>query len=163
MPTLDTVGTGEAQYLDLRLFMEGIEVPVIGAGVSMNIGSAATANVQIVPDESLTTILPRTVVHLFYLDSEDFHSSTNATPQDHHYKLMFSGEVFSLSIGKAGAGNRVATLNCLDFSNVWDTSYSYILRYGVDASQTGGAVVGNQGVFQGCRYRRLLLCTCREG
>ena len=54
--------------LHLRLFLEGIEIPVISAGVTATIGSGATATIDIVPDDTLDQILPRTTVHLFYLD-----------------------------------------------------------------------------------------------
>jgi hypothetical protein len=43
--------------LHLRLFLEGIEVPVIGASVSASIGGAATANIDIVPGD-LVDLLP---------------------------------------------------------------------------------------------------------
>jgi hypothetical protein len=111
--------------LHLRLFLEGIEVPVISAGVTATIGSGATATIDIVPDDTLDQILPRTTVHLFYLDSFAFKASNDAAPRDAHYKLLFAGEVFSISSSKAGMGSRTVSLNCLDFSNVLDTNYIY--------------------------------------
>jgi hypothetical protein len=115
-------------YLDLKLFLEGIEVPVIGASVTATIGSPASANIEIVPDDSLDMLLPRTVVHLFYLDSILFRKSGRDTPSPGHYKLLFCGEVFSISSNKAGMGSRSATLSCLDFSNTLDTSFIYQLQ-----------------------------------
>jgi len=50
-------------------------------------------------------------------------------------------------MGKSGAGSRTATLSCLDFSNVWDTNYSYILQYGVSDGAGGGAIVNNMSKF----------------
>lgn len=119
-------------HLHLRLFLEGIEVPVIGATVSTQLGSAASANIQVVPDDSLLEILPRTVAHLFVLDSMEFEATSpgGRTAGDGYYKLLFCGEVTGIQFSKAGAGSRSASLNCLDFSSVWDTSYAFSLNFG---------------------------------
>jgi len=145
-------GTGGAHYLHLRCFLEGIEVPVIGASVTSQLNAPATANIQIVPSDRLATLLPRTTVHLFFLDSVTFAGrGEGAEPDDHDYRLMFCGEVFDTSIGKSGHGSRSASLRCMDFSNVWDTNYSYIMRYAVGAQETaeGGAILKNVSGFVG--------------
>jgi hypothetical protein len=111
--------------LHLRLFLEGIEVPVISASVNSTIGSGATATVDIIPDDSVDLILPRTTVHIFYLDSFEFSRSGRNSPLESHYKLLFAGEVFSISSQKAGMGSRSVSLNCMDFSNCLDTNYVY--------------------------------------
>jgi hypothetical protein len=111
--------------LHLRLFLEGIEVPVISASVTATIGSGATATVEIIPDDTVDQILPRTTVHIFYLDSFAYSQSGASEPKSAHYKLMFAGEVFSVSSQKAGMGSRSVNLNCMDFSNCLDTNYVY--------------------------------------
>lgn len=111
--------------LHLRLFLEGIEVPVISASVNATIGSGATATVEIIPDDTVDQILPRTTVHIFYLDSFAYSQSGASEPKSAHYKLMFAGEVFSVSSQKAGMGSRSVNLNCMDFSNCLDTNYVY--------------------------------------
>jgi hypothetical protein len=118
-----------ALHLHLRLFLEGIEVPVISAGVTTQIGSAATANIQVVPDDTLLEILPRTVVHLFVLDSIEFEVGGESTARDGNFKLLFCGEVAGIQFSKAGAGSRSASLSCIDFSNVWDTNYAFSLNF----------------------------------
>jgi hypothetical protein len=115
-------------YLRLRVFLEGIEIPVIGASVSAAVGSAATASIDVIPDDSLDLLLPRTTVHIFYLDSLMFHQSQEPEPTNKFYKLLFAGEVFSVSSSKAGMGSRSVTLNCMDFSNCLDTNYIYQLN-----------------------------------
>jgi len=144
-------GTGGAHYLHLRCFLEGIEVPVIGASVTSQLNAPATAMVQIVPSDVLATLLPRTTIHLFYLDSVSFSARESGNPNDHDYKLLFCGEVFDTTIAKSGHGSRTASLRCMDFSNVWDTNYSYIMRYAVEAqeSQEGGAIIKNVSGFVG--------------
>jgi hypothetical protein len=165
----------QGQALHLRLFLEGIEVPVITATVSASIGSAASAQVEIVPTDRAMEFLPRTTVHLFYLDyeqsvydlssvqsveegtesslQEDTENTDRVKPFDTNkfYKLLFCGEVFSYSYVKSGFGQRSVILQCLDFSNMWDTSYLYTLRW---QQQSGGdgqgtAIVGNQSIFLG--------------
>lgn len=112
-------------YLHLRLFLEGIEVPVISASTSATIGGAASGSVEIIPDDLVELLLPRTMVHVFYLDSLMFHQSGEAVPTDKFYKLFFAGELFGVSHSKAGMGSRSVTLNCLDTSNCLDTNYVY--------------------------------------
>lgn len=54
--------------LGLRLFLEGVEVPVISAVVNIQPSTPSTASIQIVPTDAALKFLPRTLVHLFYLD-----------------------------------------------------------------------------------------------
>lgn len=63
MPT-----AAHAQTLRLRLFLEGIEVPVIAANVQTAPNSPSVATIQIPPLASATRLHPRTMVHLFFLD-----------------------------------------------------------------------------------------------
>lgn len=143
-------GTGGAHYLHLRCFLEGIEVPVIGASVTSQLNAPATATIQIVPSDVLATLLPRTTVHLFFLDSVAFSArEEGSNPDDHDYRLLFCGEVFDTSIAKSGHGSRSASIRCMDFSNVWDTNYSYIMRYAVGAQESaeGGAIIKNVSGF----------------
>lgn len=144
-------GMGGASYLHLRLFMEGFEVPVIGASVTASVGAPASASIQLVPSNRLTTLLPRTMVHLFFLDSKQFAEQGTAAPDDHDYKLLFCGEVFDISYGKSGQGSRSVTLRCMDLSNVWDTNYSYIMRYapGAQEDAAGGVLKDISGFVGG--------------
>lgn len=56
------------QQLGLRLFLEGLEVPVVGAQVQIGINAPATASIQIVPGDKVTELKARTMVHLFFWD-----------------------------------------------------------------------------------------------
>ena len=151
MNTYSTAGTGLAAPIDLRLFIEGIEVPVIGADISIAIGRPAEATIQIVPSDEALLLLPRSVVHLFFLDSEAHHAEQRPALSDWDYKILFAGELFSYSFNKSGAGGRAITLSCLDFSNIWDTTFTYLLRYGGGEPAPSGEsdIVGNKQVFFG--------------
>jgi len=52
-----------------RLFLEGIEVPLLSAQVSVQKNSPAQCVLQMPPAELGTQLQPRTLVHLFFLDS----------------------------------------------------------------------------------------------
>ena len=58
----------KSQLLKLRLFLEGIEVPVINASVTNAVGSPASANIEIVGDSKVLQFTARTMVHLFVYD-----------------------------------------------------------------------------------------------
>lgn len=56
------------QRLRIRLFLEGVEIPVIAAQVQVQPNSPAVCSIQIPPLAEGTRFLPRTTVHLFFLD-----------------------------------------------------------------------------------------------
>lgn len=60
--------SGVGQRLRLRLFLEGVEVPVISASVSVVPNAPAECSIQIPPMPDGMELLPRTLVHLFFLD-----------------------------------------------------------------------------------------------
>lgn len=119
--------------LGLRLFIEGIEVPVIGASITIAPGAPATAAIQIIPTDKSLELYPRTVVHLFFYDFVAASAYTYGTVTggmseedffNQYYKLLFMGELHGIQFAK-GAGNRSITLQCVDFSTYWDTTYQY--------------------------------------
>lgn len=60
--------SGIGQRMRLRLFIEGVEVPVIAAQVQVAPNSPAQCSIQIPPLPEGTKLLPRSLVHLFFLD-----------------------------------------------------------------------------------------------
>jgi len=58
----------QAQRLRLRLFIEGVEVPVIAAQVQTAPNSPSVCALQIPPMAEGTRLLPRSLVHVFFLD-----------------------------------------------------------------------------------------------
>ena len=59
---------GFGQRIRLRLFLEGVEVPVIAASVQVAPNSPSACTIQIPPLPEGTRLFPRTLVHLFFLD-----------------------------------------------------------------------------------------------
>lgn len=57
-----------AQRLHLRLFLEGVEVPVVSATVQSQKNAAAVASIQIPANDYALEFKPRTLVHLFFYD-----------------------------------------------------------------------------------------------
>jgi hypothetical protein len=62
------MGSSYGQRLKLRLFLEGIEVPIIAINVRSAPNSPTVASIQIPPLPEGTRFLPRTLVHVFFLD-----------------------------------------------------------------------------------------------
>lgn len=57
-----------AQRLHLRLFLEGVEVPVISATVQSQPNVAAACSIQIPANDMAMLLRPRTLVHLYFYD-----------------------------------------------------------------------------------------------
>ena len=145
--------TERVQKLNLRLFIEGIEVPCVSAQISVTPNSPCVASIQILPLAEGTRFLPRSIVHLFFLD---FYEDTNPYMKSHGtydpnpgpntydkevkrkskestasidedlqaYKLLFLGEVMGFRWSK-GSINRALILQCSDLSNYWDYAYQF--------------------------------------
>lgn len=151
-------GTGER--LHLRLFLEKQEAPVVAAMVSAGMDAAAVAQIEIVPTDAALRLLPRTMVHLFYWDSgvatygeggSSAESTTRLAPgeEDGAYRLLFCGEVFDLVYTKTAEGTRSMILNCQDFSNIWDTTYLYYLRFAPQSPDQRSVYAQSQSNFLG--------------
>lgn len=63
-----------AQRLRLRLFLEGVEIPVIAANVQAMPNSPCVSSIQVPPLSEGTKLMPRTTVHLFFLDMSEISS-----------------------------------------------------------------------------------------
>lgn len=121
-----------AKPLHLRLFLEGIEVPVISAQVSINVNAPASAAIQVVPLDESMNLKPRTMVHLFFLDTKPVMNEKDKTRVDgleSGYRLLFSGEVVGFSYVQT-AQSRATVLQCLDFSSYWDAAHATAVEYG---------------------------------
>lgn len=111
------------RFLKLRLFLEGVEVPVIGASITSAVGSPSQANIEIIGDRTVLEFPPRTMVHLFVYDPRAKSKFSPKDP-DGKYTLLFSGDLMSVSYNKTGS-TRNATLSCLDDSSYHDLAYTY--------------------------------------
>jgi hypothetical protein len=148
-----------ASPLGLRLFLEGVEVPVIAAQVHLQPNTPATATIQIVPTDAALALLPRTLVHLFYLDDQTPTNDSEVKAKyekiqrpavnrfdapDEQYKILFTGEVIGYNFQKTPI-NRAMILQCMDLSSYWDTCYQWF----ADWSVSGNAMTDRSYAFVG--------------
>lgn len=61
--------TAHGQRIRLRMFLEGVEVPIIGIQYNGLPNAPVMAAIQVPPVAEGTRLLPRTLVHVFFLDS----------------------------------------------------------------------------------------------
>lgn len=144
----------KAGPLGIRLFLEGIEVPIVSAQINIAPSKPVTASIQIVPTDAALAFKPRTLVHLYFLESlmgdQEYGTgkSTDAStaylqslenhpqkPQsntfvvdDERYKLFYIGEVIGETYAKTPA-NRSMILQCMDLSSYWDTCLQWFANY----------------------------------
>lgn len=139
--------------LGLRLFLEGIEVPVIGASITVAANVPTTCSLQVIATDKILEILPRTLVHLFFYDFVGGESSllasdtkTQEDVENSAYKLFFVGEVQGLAFQKE-SGARAVMLNCVDLSNYWDTTYQYNFKGSLLGGRQHAAFIGANANF----------------
>ena len=155
-----------AAPLGLRLFLEGVEVPCIAAQVSIQPSNPSSATIQIIPTDSSLLFLPRTLVHLFFLDDEltaadrsrldkagDYevdHGVDRFDVEDDRYRLLFCGEIIGYNYSK-DPSSRSMVIQCLDLSSYWDTCYQWFADYSVGGSgltdKTHNIVGAGRGLF----------------
>lgn len=160
----------KASPLGIRLFLEGHEVPVIAAQVSATPNAAALASIQVIPSGMGLHLLPRTLVHLFFLEYLPLLQKGDLKPgealaeaaarvdranagatslnridaDDKSYKLMFCGEVIGFNYSKTPTGRQLV-LQCMDLSSYWDTCYQWFADY----SMGGTALTDKSHMFVG--------------
>ena len=137
------------RFLGLRLFLEGIEVPVVSATVTARLLGPANAQIVVPPDDSITEFLPRTLVHLFYyggpnMQSEDGEDTTlgEAAKDPNNWHLAFCGEVVGYQAMK-GVLSRQVVLNCMDLTTYWDAVRMYF------GTKTVGSRQFRQAIYMG--------------
>jgi hypothetical protein len=103
-----------------KLFLEGIEIPFTGATITNTVNQAAIAYVDLVPQEEINNIKPRTLVHLFVRDVND-------PKGDYPYVLAFKGEVFGINFSKS-PNSRSMSISCIDNTSYWDNVLTYFFN-----------------------------------
>lgn len=115
--------------LGAKLFLEGIEVPLIGATITSTVGQASIAYVDVVPHQLIMDIKPRTRVDIFVRNYQD-EGPKCVFP----YVIAWQGEVFGVNFGKTPA-SRSMSLSCIDPTSYWDCVQAYYFN----TQQTAGA------------------------
>lgn len=110
------MGSGHRQ--NVRLFLEGREVPFVGAAIVGKPGQALFASIDMVPTQVIKFIRPRTQVHIFVRDNLAFGNDG--------YYLAFDGECFGRTMEKKHDG-RSFSISALDFSSYIQESKTYTL------------------------------------
>jgi len=147
-----------ASELGLKVYIEGIQVPVIGVSTTFTEGQPASAQIRMLPAKGFTCIKPRSLVQIFYLTA-----NTEDDPSPHftdqygenleesalegaerigaidfdkklgrRYKLLFTGEYIGFSYAKTVQG-RALVLDCLD-----PTNYLSVIKQGASNYRSGG-------------------------
>lgn len=145
----------QGQHLHLRLFLEGIEVPVVAASVQITANTPASASIQVIATDKVMDLLPRTVVHLFYYD---YIEQGNVAVEgvkggdeyvdwfNSRYKLLFMGELVTMKFQKTH-NQRAVVLECADFSNYWDTTFQYNFGGSLFGGRQQAAFIGANSNF----------------
>lgn len=157
----------QGHNLHLRLFLEGIEIPVVSAQITIAANTPASASIQVIATDKVLDLLPRTVVHLFFYDYiEAGNTALDRDPGDRvydtsgdevldyndqdffnsRYKLLFMGELFSIEFQKTSF-NRAVVLQCSDFSNYWDTTFQYNFGGSLFGGRREAAFIGANSNF----------------
>lgn len=140
------------ERLHIRLFLEGVEVPVISSILTCNPGTSAMASIQVPAVSEAFKFLPRTLVHLFY-----YYPTDGDKTEEDKYKLLFIGEIIGLSGNKTPMGFAVV-LQCMDLSNYWESTFIFNASgLGKDGRRLSNFVgvnttvlsSSNQGIFPG--------------
>ena len=110
----------QGRPLNAKLFLEGIEVPFIGASITCTVNQASIAYIDLIPHVEINNIKPRTQVQLHV---RDFNDEKGNFP----YVLAWEGEVFGFTQGKTAA-SRMFTISCIDYTSYWDNVLTYFFN-----------------------------------
>ena len=102
--------------MDIRLYLEGVRVPIRSVSVAGSESNHLQANIEIPPTPLSTSLKPRTLVHVIY-----------KTSFDSSYKLLFEGELVGITASE-DTQNKSTTLVCADLTNFWDYVWLYFLN-----------------------------------
>jgi hypothetical protein len=111
---------GKGRPFGAKVFLEGIEVPMIGATISFAVDQASIAYIDLTPHQTINAIKPRTRVDLAV---RDFQNPAEGSP----YVLAWSGEVFGYSFSKTPS-SRSFSIQAIDETSYWDNVLSYFFN-----------------------------------
>lgn len=125
------MSSGIGKPLIPYLYIEGkrLDNAFVSCTVSSQIGSPATAVIELTPTETIRHILPRSYVHIFVNDPW----SNSIDPV-----LLFEGEVLGTGFVRNDDG-RAFVIHCADVSNYWH----HVRQFWINLSQGGGNFLDN--------------------
>lgn len=130
--------------LNAKLFLEGIEVPLIGASITHTVNQAAIAYIDVVPEKEIKKIKPRTHVAIY---ARDYNSPLRGRGNlNFPHVLAFEGEVFGFDFGKKPS-SRSFTIKAIDVSSYWDNVVAYFFN-ALQSLGKGAERIGEAGQNQ---------------
>jgi hypothetical protein len=123
--------------LGSKLFLEGKEVPLIGATMNFSENQASIAYIDLVPHEAINHIKPRTHVEIAVRDY-------NNIEDNFPFVTAWEGEVFGFSFSKEVNG-RTFSVSAIDMTSYWDNVLSYFMNTNASLG-AGGIIKGPMGV-----------------
>lgn len=121
----------QGRSIDVRVFLEGIEVPVVSFRLEGGVSIPATATIEIPAASEVHELKPRTLVHIFYAETRyawqitDREVSKPASLNDRrNHSLLFVGEAVAYKFINVG-NLRHAVLMCQDFTTYWQHAKLY--------------------------------------
>ena len=109
-------GTPKGRKVNARLYLDGQRVPIKSVSVSASENNHIQASIEIPPAPMVRTLKPRTVVHVFVKESR------NDT-----FHLFFEGEYIGYRDTEE-AGRKAFELQCIGFTNFWETVYQFFIN-----------------------------------
>ena len=122
-----------AKRLNLRLLIDGLEVPVVGARCVFADNADAQADIQVVATDQVYDLNPRSLITLFYYEDADYTHTEGAESglgayDPRRWKLLFLGELAMVKLQKQ-EGQRAAILTCVGPMNYLDFIRQHYLNF----------------------------------
>ena len=140
---------GVGSRIRLRLFLEGIEVPVVSATVQVVPNSPSVCSLQIPPLPNGTQLLPRTLVHLFFYDYETANSPFPVTTGAVNTATNQSPTAYQNEQPGGGATPTTGTNSVGDSPDIQNSNYKLLF---------GGEIVGYQWTKNQAQRSLVLQC-----
>lgn len=138
---------GTAREVKLRLYMEGrlVENALVSIQASADTGQPSTAQLELVPTNTIKHIMPLTWVHVFSTDP--WEASPNGDLSD--YKLLFEGVVITKAFSKQDDA-RSFVVQCADPSIFW----AYAKQFWINISSADGSIMDQMAIQTSGGYGR---------
>lgn len=144
-PLLDTY------YLDVKVFIEGVQVPHAQCSVSYGIGNPPTATIVIPANNFLRDIPATTKVHIVHRDllpNED---------GEYRDRLLFDGEItgYSYMIDPSGAQITLHAIHCGAYLTIMQLMCQEVREYMMDNTW---AALGDKVCYLSSNFNSLQIC-----
>lgn len=126
----------DVQYQEIKLFIEGVQVPFMNISITSSLGQMPEAQLAIPPEVGLMEITrfynPK--VHVFFVD-----------PIDGEEKVLFSGLATSSSMNRSADGSSAITLRCCHKNHLMT---DMLLDYSDWAKDPQNSRLGNEAALK---------------